>query len=113
MIRRRHNRRQYQHRIPHPQPQEKAFPKQVLADFVAFEAGAEEGGVVDESAAYAESVAEMHRRHGGEGVYVFSRLPDGLGVVVADGVEEAVLAGEESGWHARVEYEGEEGEEVG
>lgn len=45
----------------------------------------------EEGDADAEGVAEVHGRHSGEGVDILSALPDGLGVVVADGVEEAVF----------------------
>ena len=55
----------------------------------------------------------MHGWHGGELVDEFAAHPDGLRVVVAHCVEEAVFFGEETGWHAGVYDEGEEGAEVG
>ena len=52
---------------------------------------AEDARVVDHCAADAEGVAEVHGGHGGKGVDVLALHPDGLAVVVADAVEEAVL----------------------
>jgi hypothetical protein len=54
----------------------------------------------------------VHRGHSCERVYVFSALPDGLRVVVSDGVEEAIFFWKEPWWHARIEYEGDKSEEV-
>lgn len=71
-----------------------------------------DGGMPEECDTDAETVAKVHGGHCSECVYVFSALPDGLGVVVADGIEESVFFGEETGWHAGVEHECYEGEEV-
>lgn len=114
MIRRRHDCRQNEAGIHDPQDEEEQLPPLALAALVAFQqlAGPEDGAVPDEGAADAEGVAEVHRGHCGERVDVFARLPDGLRIVMADGVEEAVFGWEEARWHAGVEDEGYEGEEI-
>lgn len=39
-------------------------------------------------------------------------MPDGLCVVVSDGVEEAIFFWKEPWWHTWVEYEGDKSEEI-
>nr|POE87950.1 hypothetical protein CFP56_11179 [Quercus suber] len=68
--------------------------------------------MVEQGAADGEAVAEMHRRHGGEGVDVLARHPHGLRVVVAHGIDEAVLLGQESRRRGGEENEGKESEEI-
>lgn len=114
MIRRAHNRRQNQRRIPYAQKNKEKLPPSVLPPLITFEhrSRAENGAVPEEGTAYAEGVSEVHAWHCCEGVDVLSGLPDRLRVVVADAVDEAVFAGEEPGRHAWVDDEGDEGEEV-
>lgn len=113
MIRRRHDRDKDKNRIPHPEDSVENFRSGPFPRLPRLEGPREDASVVEHGAADDEGVAEMHARHCGEGVDVVAAHPDGAGVVVADGVEEAVLGGEEAGGHAGVEGEGEEGEEVG
>lgn len=68
--------------------------------------------MIEEGAADDEGVGEMETWHGGELVDGFAAYPDALGVLLTDGVEEVVGFWEEAGWHAGVEAEGCEGEEV-
>lgn len=89
------------------------MPRARFAALSWFEGGAENAGVVEEGAADAECIAEMHRGHGGKGVDVFAGHPNGLGFIVADGVKEAILGREETGWHAWVADEDYKGEKVG
>jgi hypothetical protein len=90
----------------------KDLPESTLAHLSMFESAAEHAGMVDDSHADAEGIAKVHRRHGSELVDKLSAHPDTLGVVVAYGVKEAVLLGEEAGWHAGVNNESHEGAEV-
>lgn len=55
----------------------------------------------------------MHGGHGCQGVDVFAFHPDGLPIVVADAVEESVFEGKEPWWHAGIENEDYECEEIG
>lgn len=112
MICGRHDRHKNHARIPQPNQHIHAFPEERFADFTLLERAPEDTGVVEHGAADDEGVAEMHRRHGGEGVDVIAAHPDGRCVIVADGVEETVLWREEPGRHARVQGEGREGEKV-
>lgn len=77
-----------------------------------FGAAAEEAGVEDQRAADGEGVAEVEAWHGGQLVHVLPALPDGLRVVVADGVVEAVFRREQPRGHARPDAEDAEGDEV-
>lgn len=69
--------------------------------------------MVHQHRADAERVPEVQRGKGSELVEELIGRVDRLGVFAADGVEEAVLLGEEAGRHARVCREGDEAQEVG
>ena len=75
------------------------------AALAGFEDAAEQAGVVQQRAADAEGVAEVHRGHGRQGVDVLALHPHRLPVVVAHAVEEAVLRRQQARRHARVEDE--------
>lgn len=70
--------------------------------------GGDEAGVVEECRADCEGVGEVERGHGSQLVDVARLDPDALGVLLSDGVLEAVGFGEEARRHARVECEDEE-----
>ena len=93
-------------RITEPNEAVDAFPKRGLLRLARFQFRSEDAGVVDHGAADDEGVAEMHARHGGEGVDEVAAHPDGGRFVVADGVEEAVFRGQQARRHAGVEGEG-------
>lgn len=107
------NGREDQCRVRKPEHKVEGLPEKVLSALALLQLGAEDAGVVQERAADAEGVAEVHARHRCEAVDVLAAHPDRLRVVVADGVEEAVLFRQEPGWHAGVEDEDYECEEVG
>lgn len=109
----RDNRRQEQRRVEKTQGGPGQLGDLALAHLAGLEAVPEDARVENEGAADGEGVGEVYRRHGGQAVDVLARHPHALGVVVADGVEEAVLVGQEARGGAGVEDEGEEGEEVG
>lgn len=69
--------------------------------------------MVDHGAADDEGIAEMHARHRRQRVDVIPAHPDAGCVIVSHRIEEAVLGWEQTRRHARVEREGEKGEEVG
>jgi hypothetical protein len=99
-------------RVADAEEQVEDLPRGILAHLAALECAPEEPRVVDERHADAETVAKVHAGHGGELVHVLAAHPDGLGVVVAHRVEEAIFGGEQARRHARVDDEGQEGEEV-
>lgn len=68
--------------------------------------------VIDHRAADDEPIAEVHRGHGSKGVDVIAGHEDGVCIVMANSIEEAVLRRKQARRHARVEGEGQEGEEV-
>lgn len=68
--------------------------------------------MVNHGNADAERISEMHRRHGGERIDIVSLHPDGLCIVAADAVEESILRGKKTWWHAWVEDEDTESHEV-
>lgn len=77
-----------------------------------FEGLAENARVVHHCDADTEGVPKVHGWHGGKSVDVFPLHPNGLTVVVADAVEEAVFLGKKSRWHARVEDKDYERKEI-
>lgn len=105
VISRGNNHRQNKRGVSNSKHEVKDFPERVLAHFAPLQRTAEESGVVYESHADAECVAEMHRGHRGELVDEFPAHPNALRVIVADCVEEAVLFGEQAWRHTGVDYE--------
>ena len=77
------------------------------------QATAEEARVVHQDGADAERVSEVQRRERSQLVEELVGRVDRLGILAADGVEEAVLLGEQPGRHARVGGEDDEAHEVG
>lgn len=73
---------------------------------------AHEPALVDEDAADAEGVSEMHAGHGGQLVDVLAAHEDAGGVLGIDRVDEAKLLGQQARRHARVDGKGEKGKHV-
>lgn len=69
--------------------------------------------MVEHSTADDKGVAKVHRGHSGQRVDKITAHPDTGSVVMANGVQEAVLPRKEARWHAGIYGEGHEGEEVG
>lgn len=105
--------RQHERGIRNPANHVDRLPQLRLARLAAAEAPPEDAGVVDDGAANGEGVREVQGREGGELVEEFAGGPDGLRVVVADRVMEAIFLVEEARRHAWEEGEYGEGEEVG
>lgn len=59
-----------------------------------------------------KGVAEMHARHRRERIDIITTHPDARRVVMPDRVQKAVFRWEQSRRHARVESEGQEGEQI-
>jgi len=98
----RHNRGQDEGRVADTQQQVEQLPESRLAALALLQRASEEPRVVDQRAADAEGVAEVHAWHRGQRVYVLTAHPHALRVVVAHGVEEAEFGGEEPRRHAWV-----------
>ena len=98
----RHNRGQDEGRVADTQQQVEQLPKSRLAALALLQCASEEPRVVDQRAADAEGVAEVHAWHRGQCVHVLTAHPHALRVVVAHGVEEAEFGGEEPRRHAWV-----------
>ena len=93
MVGRGNNDRQDERGVSYSNNQVEDLPEGVLAHFALFQGAAEETRVVDHGHANAECVAKMHRGHRCELVDKLATHPYTLCVVMADGVEEAVLLG--------------------
>ena len=93
MVRRRHDRHQNHPRISQTHGTIEHFPPQTLFALALLHCRPEYSRVVDHRATDDECVAEVHGRHGGEGVDEVATHPDGGGIVVADGIKEAVFGG--------------------
>lgn len=100
MVRGRHNRQEDHTRVSDPNQYVHAFPECGLPNFAFLEGAPEDTGVVEHGAADDEGVAEMHRRHGGEGIHVVTAHPDAGGIVVANRVQKSVFWREEARRHA-------------
>ncbi len=68
--------------------------------------------MVKHGAPNAECIAEMHRRHRGQGVDVLPLHPNTLPVVMADAIEKPILLWEEARRHTWVEDEDGEGHQI-
>lgn len=112
MVRCRYNSHEDHTRIPNSNRQVNAFPERRFAGFSFLEGAPEDAGVVEHGAADDKGIAKMHARHCSERINVIATHPDARCVVVADGVEEAVLRRKQSGRHAWVKSEGHESEKI-
>lgn len=92
MIGRRDDGQQDPSRVGESKKHIESSPELILPPLPGLERPAQDARMVQHGAADEEGVAEMHGRHGGERVDVVPLHPHALPVVVADGVEEAVLA---------------------
>jgi len=99
-------------RVRNGQKDIKESPWLGFPGFSILKYSSENSRVVDECAADAESVSEMHRGHSCQRVHVFPAHPHALSVVMSHTVEKAIFLGKQSWWHARVEDEYYESEEV-
>lgn len=112
MVRRRHNRGEDPDRIPNGQQDIEKGPWLGPACFSRLKRSPKNPRVVYKCGANNESVSKMHRRHSCQSIHVFPAHPDALCVIPSNTVEEPVFWGQEPRWHARVEDEDYESEEV-
>ena len=103
----------YERRISDADKDVNYFPHERFANFALLERSPKHARMVNHGAADDEGVAEMHAGHRGKRIHIIPAHPNAGGVVVTDGVKEAIFLREQARRHAGVECECEEGEEVG
>lgn len=69
--------------------------------------------MIEHSTADDKSVAKVHRGHSGQRVDIITAHPDTGSIVMANGVQEAILRRKETRRHAGIYGKGHEGEEIG
>ena len=105
MIRGRDNHSQPQRRICNAPNNVDSLPELRLPGFASAESSTEDARMVDNSTPNGEGVCKVETREGSKLVEELAARPDALGIVVADGIVEAILFVKESRWHARKESE--------